>query len=104
MSASSNVWLSILLNCFSTVTMSRHTLEDIMGQGIFPIDGMDEATLCGRGRESSSMQLSCAVLLDLGGRERSLAREIYWYRCGICVCFGILKKYCKSTASTASAE
>lgn len=59
--------------------MSRHTLEDTMGQGIFPIDDMDEATLYGRGRECSSMQLSGAVLLDLGGRERSLARVMYWY-------------------------
>lgn len=38
------------LIAYSTVTMSRHILEDIMGQGIFPIDDMDEATLCGRGR------------------------------------------------------
>lgn len=84
--------------------MSRHTLEDIMGQGILPMDDMGEATLYNRGRESSSMELSCAILLDPGGRERILARLIYWYRCGICVCFGILKKYCTNTASTTSAE
>lgn len=81
--------------------MSRHTLEDVSGQGVFPIDDMDEATLYGRGRESSSMHLSCAVVPELGGREKSLAKVIYWYRCGW---FGILKKYCKVTTSTASAE
>lgn len=75
-----------------------------MGQEIFPTDDTDEATLYDRDRESSTVQLSCAVLLDLGGRERNLARGIQWYRCGIFVCFGILKKYCKSTASTESAE
>jgi len=69
LSASSSVWLSTLLNCFSTVTMSRHILEDIMGQGIFPIDDVDEATLYGRNRERSSVQMSCAVMLVLGAEE-----------------------------------